>query len=317
MGGTKLFHNGAYDRNPMDNSQVGVRYHGMTPQGVEFTLNYFYQRWAGDDGTNYAPLRGLPKTSANTALASRLLQRGIFPAEFITPYIHTVGLSANYSDEQFTQTVYRMETIYDIGIPMFDVDKQTVVDVPVLPGVTKKEMWKGMIAFDRPTWIRSINKNTTVFLSGQFFWHYVVDNPSCEAQTSALAGANFKKKEGSCLIGALDLPSTVRVGTSKDTEAYRDKIRDWESIFTLAAFTFYRGGSIIPLVGMAVDWVNQWNMLPFWMVDYVVRDDFVVNLSQRYVVTPRGHSTPIFSTWGLGSLNSGRSETDIRLTYQF
>ena len=68
---------------------------------------------------------------------------------------------------------------------------------------------------------------------------------------------------------------------------------------------------------MAVDWVNQWNMLPFWMVDYVVRDDFVINLSQRYIVTPRGHSTPIFSTWGLGSLNSGRSETDIRITYQF
>ena len=53
------------------------------------------------------------------------------------------------------------------------------------------------------------------------------------------------------------------------------------------------------------------------LVDYVVRDDFVINLSQRYIVTPRGHSTPIFSTWGLGSLNSGRSETNIRLTYQF
>ena len=68
---------------------------------------------------------------------------------------------------------------------------------------------------------------------------------------------------------------------------------------------------------MAVDWVNQWGMEPFWMVDYVIRDDFVVNLSQRYIVTPRGHSTPIFETWGLAGLNAGRSETNIRLTYQF
>jgi uncharacterized protein DUF1302 len=317
MNGTKLFKQGNYDKNVYDNNQVGVRYHAMTPQGVEFTLNYFYQRWSGDDGTNYAPLRGLEDNTQNRALASQLLQQGIFPAEFIAPYVHTPGMSANYSDEQFTQTVYRMEMIYDIGIPMFDVAKQTVIDSPVLPGVTKKDMWKGMIAFDRPTWIRAVNKKTTVFLTGQFFWHYVVDNPDCEPQTVARAGANFKRKTGSCLIGGLDLPSTVRVGNTKETEAYRDKIRDWESIFTLAAFTFYRGGSIIPLVGMAVDWVNQWNMLPFWMVDYVVRDDFVINLSQRYIVTPRGHSTPIFSTWGLGSLNSGRSETNIRLTYQF
>jgi hypothetical protein len=314
MNGTRLFQQGDYDNNPLDNNQVGVRYHGITPQGIEFTLNYLYQRWAGDDGTNYAPIRGLENTPANRSRATQLISRGIFPAEFIAPYIHTAGISANYSDETYTQTVYRMETIYDIGIPMFDVAKQTVIDSPVLPGVTKKEMWKGMIAFDRPTWIRSINKKTTVFLTGQLFWHHVISNPDCQAQ--AVARGDVPRPQ-SCLIGGLDLPSTVRTGTGTTNEAYRDKIRDWESIFTLAAFTFYRGGSIIPLVGMAVDWVNQWNMLPFWMVDYVVRDDFVINLSQRYIVTPKGHSTPIFSTWGLGSLNSGRSETDIRITYQF
>jgi len=315
--GTELFEKGDYDMNPMDNSQVGVRYHGITPQGLEFTLNYFYQRWSGDDGTNYAPLRGLEDSTANRALATRLLSRGVFPAEFIAPYVHTIGLSANYSDEEFTQTVWRLEMIYDIGIPMFDIAKETVIDNPVLPGVTKKEMWKGMIAFDRPTWIRAINKKTTVFITGQFFWHHVVENPDCEPQTVALAGPRFKRRTGSCLIGSLDLPSVVRTGLTEETESYRDKIRDWESLFTLAAFTFYRGGSVIPLVGMAVDYVNQFSMEPFWMVDYVIRDDFVLNLSQRYLITPRGHSTPIFETWGLGGLNAGRSETNIRLTWQF
>ena len=68
---------------------------------------------------------------------------------------------------------------------------------------------------------------------------------------------------------------------------------------------------------MAVDPVNQWNLEAFWSVDYVLRDDFVVNLAQRYFVTPRGASTPIFETWGLAGLNRGRSETSLRLTYQF
>jgi len=68
---------------------------------------------------------------------------------------------------------------------------------------------------------------------------------------------------------------------------------------------------------MAVDPVNQWNMEAFWAMDYVVRDDLIVNLAQRYFIEPRGHSTPIFETWGLGGLNAGRSETSLRLTYQF
>ena len=112
-------------------------------------------------------------------------------------------MSANYSDEELTQTVYRMEMIYDMGIPMFDVAKQTVIDTPVLPGVTKKEMWKGMIAFDRPTWIKSINKKTTVFLTdlgdfqtvNEIYGSYVMNQTPARStvQVSALPkGANVE-----------------------------------------------------------------------------------------------------------------------------
>src|SRR5258705_360210 len=47
---------------------------------------------------------------------------------------------------------------------------------------TKKNMWKGMLAFDRPTSIKSLNKKSTVFLTVQFFFHYLIDNPGCDAQ---------------------------------------------------------------------------------------------------------------------------------------
>jgi uncharacterized protein DUF1302 len=322
MNGTRLFEQGDYKRNPFDNSQVGVRYHGIMPFGMEFTLNYFYQRFAGDDGTNFAPLKGLPKNDANTALAfNQLIPHGIFPAEYFAPYVHTLGMSANYSDEAYTQTVFRMETIYDIGIPFFDLAKETVIDRPLLPGISKKNMWKGMIAFDRPTWMRFINKKSTVFLTGQFFWHYLVNNPGCAAQDFANLTSEQKAASGvdSCLVGALDLPSNVRTGVASEGKpAFRDKIRDWEALATFAAFTFYRGGSIVPVIGLAVDPVNQFSMEPFWTIDYVVNDAFVVNLSQRYFVTPRGHgNSPIFETWGLAGLNQGRSETVLRLTLQF
>jgi len=318
MNNTKLFEKGDWNRNPFDNSQFGIRYHGIAPFGLEFTLNYFYQRFGGDDGTNFAQLQGLPNTPQNKALASHLINdKGIFPAEYIAPYVHTVGASANYSDERFTQAVFRFETIYDFGIPFYDIAKETVVQPsPVLPGITKKNMWKGMLAFDRNTWIKSLNKKSTIFLTGQFFWHYLVNNPHCRPEDVAL-NPELKAHTSSCLIGGLDLPSTVRNGTTPQTPAYRDKIRSWETLFTLAAFTFYRGGSIVPVIGTAVDPVNQYSMEAFWDVDYVLRDDLILNLGQRYFITPRGHSTPIFETWGLGGLLNGRSETSVRVTYQF
>jgi hypothetical protein len=320
MNGTRLFQQGDYSRNPAENSQVGVRYHAIAPGGVEFTVAYLHQRFGGDDGTPYAPIRGLPKTDRNVDRAfNELLPRGVFPAEFFAPYVHTVGAAANYSDEAFTQTVFRFETVYDFGLPFFDLARETVVDRPPLPGITRKDMWKGMLAFDRPTWIRWINRKTTVFLTGQFFWHYLVDNTDCAPQVVANMTAAARARAGihSCLVGPLDLPSLVRLNATPEAPAWRDKIRDWETLVTFGGTSFYRGGSIVPAAGVAVDPVNHFGMEAFWTVDYVVRNDLVVNLAQRYFVTPRGRAEPVFDPWGFHSMSAGRSETSLRLTYQF
>lgn len=316
VGDSKLFQRGRWSRTPGDNSQVGVRLHAITPGSVELALVYFYQRWAGDDGTNYAPLRGVARTfrpRRDLELTNRYLSRGIFPAEAIAPYVHTIGVSANYSDETWTQTVYRLESVYDMGIPFFDVSKVTLIDTPALPGVTKKNMWKGMLGFDRPTWIRSLNRSSTFMFSGQFFWHYLIDNPGCAAQAVAQIPAQQRRFAGSCLVGGLDLPSRER----PPNVAFRDKVRDWEVLSSLAVTGFFRGGSIVPTLGLVVDPVNQFSMEPFWGVDWFVRNDVVLNLGQKYFVTPRGRSTPIFESWGLAGMNAGRSETSLRLTWQF
>src|SRR5439155_17920625 len=86
MNGTKLFKQGDYARNPLENSQAGVRYHGLAPAGIEFTLAYIYQRWGGDDGSDYATVRGLPKSNPNANISYRpvgLVSRGILPVEYI------------------------------------------------------------------------------------------------------------------------------------------------------------------------------------------------------------------------------------------
>jgi hypothetical protein len=283
---TELFHEGDYERNPIDNAQVGVRFSAVTPQGVQFTLNYFYQRWAGDDGTNYAPIRAV----TGEAEAEDAFLRGQAPAEFIAPYVHTAGMSLNYSDDDYTQTVYRLESVYDFGVPFSDTAKPAgfAVLVGQLFGVTKRDMWKGMIAFDRPTWIRPLNRTSTFFISGQFFWHYLVDREPT-------------------FIGNVDAPPP--------DASSADKIRNWEAVATLLVNTLYAGGSLIPTLVYAIDPVNSYNMYVGWSVDYFITNELIARLGQNYYFAAGGQ--PVFESWSIGGFNRGRSESLLRVTYQF
>jgi hypothetical protein len=320
MNGTKLLKQGDYERwNPLENSQMGVRFHANTPQGINFTLNYLWQRWSGDDGTDFAPVKGLRVFNVDdvandpaTLKSRNLIEQGILPVEYIAPYINTFGLSANYSDDTLTQTVYRVETVLDMGIPMFDRGKLTTLD-DFFPGVTEKNMWKGMVGFDRSTWIRFINKKSSFFLTGQFFWHHVINNPDCPDNLGdPKALQSFIRKGKHCLTGGFDLPSARR----PKSQSFRDKIRDWEMLGNLAMVGFFRGGSVIPIVAYAVDPMNQWVSTAIWSVDWFLNPQFAVNVTQRYFINPGGARVN-FDPWGLSSFARGRSETSLRLTYQF
>jgi Protein of unknown function (DUF1302) len=303
--GSSLFQHGDYSRNPMDNSQVGVRLSGMFENGLQVGLHYFYQRWSGDDGTPFAPVRGIPDNDAGNVLTQQLVAKGTLPVEYITPYIHTVGLSANYYEGNWTQTIFRMETVYDFGLPMLDRDKTTTF-APILPGITRKDYWKGMLAFDRPTWIRPLNKKTTFFITGQWFIHHIMHNEDS-------------------LTGPLDLPSEGArarpfCGSDKFTpcpENFRDDVRSWEMLFTLVAFTFYRGGSVVPLVGFIYDPINSNSMYPFWNLQWVATPNFLIDITQRYFIPGQSDvQKGVFDGWLLGT-QRGRSETGVRFTYQF
>ena len=309
MKGTALFKQGDYDRNPVDNSQIGLRLSGVFPNGFGLGLHYFYQRWSGDDGSPFSPIRGITPDEDGQVRTQRLVSRGTLPVEYITPYIHTVGLSANYFEE-WTQAIFRMETVYDFGIYMLDRDKETTF-APLLPGTTRKDMWKGMIAFDRPTWIRSLNKKTTFFVTGQWFLHHIMHNE--DTLTTALdlptAGARSRAFCGSDKFTPCNDPN----GNGN----FRDDVRSWESLITMAIFTFYKGGSVVPLLGFIYDPVNSHSFYPFWNLDWVITPNVIMNLSQRYFIPGQSDvQKGVFDPWLLGT-QRGRSETALRLTYQF
>src|SRR5262249_43710642 len=157
--------------------------------GITLTLNYLYQRFAQDDGMNTTRLRGRNQCAVRTpgcrsplevALRNMLLvERGILPAEAYYPYVHTLGVSASYADDTYTEGGWRMETIYEFGKPFADKRKPILILEGGSPvpsgffGVKKSDAWQAFVGFDRPTWIRPLNRRTTFFLTAQLFWQYI------------------------------------------------------------------------------------------------------------------------------------------------
>jgi len=378
--GTTLFNQGNYRRNPLENSQFGVRFHFITPNGMEMTFNYLYQRWS-TDGSPTAIVRGLPLRNSDGSERQIFVEdtNGLIPGnqpgdipisqycngldanpgsiaapwgrnqiclEYFAPYIHTIGWSMNYFEADWTQTVWRLETIVDFDLPFYDGDKEVALfarspNGPTLvPGITHKSMWKGMLAFDRPTWIKWLNKQTTFFITGQLFWHYIIDfdKRRCAIDDDPANGytSNYQTNCGSDtefllpgeqtgLIGPQDLPKLDAPGGKG-----RDTIHQWELLGTLAVLGFYRGGSLVPALIYLLDPVNSYSQELALGVDWFIRPDIAVNVSSRFIWAGapwdayNGHqkeSDPdrgeIFDPWFLAGGSRGRSETGIMFTWQF
>ena len=315
-GDTELFKQGNYDRNPIENSQFGIRFNGVTgaetpilPVGMQIQVGYLYQRFTGSGGvsTHAAVARGIKPTVEGDIETQRLIRNQTLPVEFYAPYIHTIGLAANYFEE-WTSVVWRTEQAYDFGLPFYSCGPnpraiaqqprcaRETTFAPFLPGIRNHDVWSGLLAFDRPTWIRPLNKKTTFFLTGQFFWSYLI-------------------QKSRSTIGGLDLPTVARPLNQDPPVAYRDDIHRWEMLATFAALGFYRGGSVVPAMVYLLDPVNSYSQEAIWGVDWYVTPNFGVNISQRFIINPKKEVN--FEPWGLGGLNRGRSETGLRLTYQF
>ncbi len=302
LNGTVLGRRGDYAKDPGENSQVGVRLGAMTPQGLTFTLNYLYQRLSQDDGMNTTSLRGRNQSPislsgdndfdprvgiarGNTAL----LATGVLPAEAYYPYTHTLGVSASYADSTYTESVWRMEMIYEFGKPFADKRKPILLldeNGSLVPsglfGVKKSDAWQAFVGFDRPTWIRALNRRTTFFITSQLFWQYI------PAGTSRFQG---------------QISPT-------------DKVRNWEVVGTLAASTVYMRGTLLPLAFIVIDPINHYSTQATWIVDYYVTPSLIVRLAQSYFFVP-GYGGQVDEGWGLGGLYRRRDETVLRVTYQF
>jgi len=304
--GSELFRQGAYSRHPGENSQIGVQLTGQVGD-LRMGIHYFYQRWAGDDGTPFAPIRGIVDDLPGRLRTQQLIARGTLPAEYITPHVHTIGISANYFDADWTLATLRVESVLDLDLPLFDRSKATTL-APLLPGVSTRDYWKAMVAMDRAVVPPGFN-GSPIFFTWQAYVHHLIG--SVRTLTGPLdlptAGQRSRPFCGAEPPDPCDDPS--------GSGSFRDNVHRWEALLTFAALTFLRNGAVVPVVGIVLDPVNSYAMNLFWSLDYAWNKHVTLNVTQRFFTSAQDDiQKGPFDPWNIGT-QRGRSETGLRISY--
>jgi hypothetical protein len=281
------------DKHPereLGNGQGGFRFKAIWGD-IDFSLNYFYG-FSGDTGVRVR--EDLSRTVGDT------LHRTI---ELVNPRSHVVGFTANYSEERFTQSVFRMETAFTSGVPVaLAADAPTSVDGDRDQFDTARRTVV-MVAVDRPTWIKPLNSTRTVFLSTQVFWrHYLDYNPHYRGIPTV----------ENAQVGGIDLPGRF---VSNNT----DRLDRDEFVITFSASTSYGAAGLIqPSFVFAIDprSTGAYNRLA---VDYFWSDNILLRLQQDlYWQAVDNDPGPwaLGDIWGKSDQNN-RNETNFSLIFQF
>jgi hypothetical protein len=283
------------DRKPdrgLESSQAGMRFKGIW-RGIDFSLNYYYTLSA-DTGL---------KIRRDLAREVSCPERTVCSVvNLVNPRSHVAGFAANYSEEKYTQTVFRVEAALTTGVPVrlksgipsrfdpennsFDTANRSVV----------------MLAFDRPTWIRPLNKIRTFFVSGQFFWRRYLDYNRFFRGATSIRHA---------IVNGEIIPGRY-------VSVLTDKLNEDEFVMTLSASTSYGpGGLWQPLVVAAFDPVSTgaYNRIS---VDYLFSNHIVLRLTQDFYWRIHSHDP---GPWSIGDRfgrpGDSRNETILSLIFQF
>jgi hypothetical protein len=285
------------DRKPdrgLESSQAGVRLKGIW-RGIDFSLNYYYTISA-DTGVKV-------RRDLAAAQASLCPTGTVCPViNLVNPRSHVAGFSANYSEEKYVQTVFRVEAAITTGVPVrlksglparFDPDHND------FDNVNRSVV---MLAFDRPTWIRPLNRLRTFFITSQFFWRRYLDYHRFFRGASSVRHALI---DGEVVPGRF-----VSLNT--------DKVNEDEFVWTIGASTSYGpGGLWLPQFVFAFDPVSTgaYNRIS---VDYLFSNHIVLRMTQDFYWRIRSHDP---GPWSIGDRfgrpGDSRHETVVSVIFQF
>ncbi|MCC6710184.1 MAG: hypothetical protein IT492_21720 [Gammaproteobacteria bacterium] len=274
----------------LENGQAGFRFKAVWGD-VDFSVNYFYGFSADARGVLQNQFTRLDPTTLHVAYKTKY------------PRSHVLGFTANYSEEKYTQAVFRLETTFTTGVPVTVAPGAPLSVDPEQDQFETARRSVIMLAADRPTWIKWLNPDRTIFLSSQIFWRRWLD-----------ISHSYRGIGG---VFPAELNGVVQPGRFISTN--EDRIDQDEVVMTFSASTSYGDAGLLqPRFVFAFDprSTGAYNQLS---VDYLLSSHVVLRFQQNLFWRITGHKPgpwQLGDIWGHSGGNS-RHESVFTFIYQF
>jgi len=156
------------------NTQLGLKFEGVTKDGLSFSLNGLTYRsqlpslHGGKPANN--PFLG---TTAGTVIPGVTDSSGGYPGliafDMVYPRVNLVGGSMDFQLESVGAAM-RLEGAYTRGEEFANTMRSELY--------SSNPVWRSVIGFDRPTFVPFISTERTVLFSGQLFYQHIFNHES-------------------------------------------------------------------------------------------------------------------------------------------
>jgi hypothetical protein len=156
----------------LDNTQLGLKFEGVTQDGLSFSLNALTYR------SQLPSLRG-GKGAINGFTGNyQASNPALIAFDVVYPRVNLIGGSMDFQIESLGGAM-RLEGAYTSGEEFANTLKPELY--------SKNNVWRSVIGFDRPTFVPFISTERTVLFSGQLFYQHIFDH-QLEARPLGYAG---------------------------------------------------------------------------------------------------------------------------------
>lgn len=145
----------------LKNTQLGVKYEGVTQDGLSFSLNALTYR------SQLPSLRGAKRANNGFNGEFRDYWPYLISFDMYFPRVNLIGGSMDFEWEAANAAV-RIEAAYTNGEEFANTAKPELY--------SSNDVFRAVIGIDRPTFIPFINPRRTTLISGQLFYQHIFDH---------------------------------------------------------------------------------------------------------------------------------------------
>ncbi len=159
----------------LENTQLGIKYEGVTKNGLSFSLNALTYRSQlpslrafNSAGNPVNPFTGaVGNTSPFSGPAQGIPSTHLIAFDIYFPRVNLLGGSMDFQWEE-AKAAIRMEGAFTSGEEFPNTARAELY--------SKNKVFRGVLGIDRPTFVPFINPNRTTLFSAQLFYQHIFDH---------------------------------------------------------------------------------------------------------------------------------------------